>query len=556
MLAVSGAAAAPIFGGQASQDAYKGWLGVWRETYQDNDGTVPELKDAQLPAAFAGIKSKVVISSGGAAGGVVTEGMGYAIMVEGFEASAGNAEGLANGLSLMKGWLGMVYGPNKTSHPFGGGSETADSATKVDTWPYGVSAIESAQAGLAPSGVAAWKFPITQCSGDCQGTATDGDEDAVLGMIYLASALGFPEDFADVVVRAVISFASADLGFPDLYRTMKDGTRVFIPRGGSQWGGLMPETGTFKSTQAPWCYNPSYFAPGHYRLFSDFATTHWKTAFDAYLPAKLDGSKTSVAELGDAFDGTVIGGYNMLYHSSCSSGAVANWVGAKAECPNTDDLSCAGVPWATTPYIGASGTCSASGTTFGQYGPDASRTPWRIALDYILYSEGKVSMYTTAGELDSSLTFNSQVYLNRFVQQYKAHAQCDGGKVDGCVENGKVAAYKLAPAFSGSTPGLTCDNVPNAPQDWWAAFMSYPTFTTFVAPAPTINASESSEWMDTFASLCDFSSGKPTGDLCATGYFEAGQEVIASMIMSGRVKPQQHLVMSQPGSSQLDLVIV
>merc|ERR1712176_1248618 len=112
-----------------------------------------------------------------------------------------------------------------------------------------------------------------------------------------------------------ISFASADLGFPDLYRTLQDGTRVFIPRGGSQWGGLMPETGKFKGTQAPWCYNPSYFAPGHYRLFRDFLAEHWEHAFEQYLPAYVNGSKTSSSQLGAAFDGSIIGGYNMLYHS-------------------------------------------------------------------------------------------------------------------------------------------------------------------------------------------------------------------------------------------------
>merc|ERR1712190_295860 len=109
---------------------------------------------------------------------------------------------------------------------------------------------------------------------------------------------------------------------------------------GSQWGGLMPETGKFKGTQAPWCYNPSYFAPGHYRLFRDFLAEHWEHAFEQYLPAYVNGSKTSSSQLGAAFDGSIIGGYNMLYHSSCSSGSVANWVGAKAECANTDDLSC------------------------------------------------------------------------------------------------------------------------------------------------------------------------------------------------------------------------
>ena len=108
-----------------------------------------------------------MISSGGAAGGVVTEGMGYALMVEGFEAAAGNKTGLANGLALMKAWLGMVYGPDRIEHrPLGGGIEAANSAVKVDTWPYGVSAVN----GSTPAGVAAWKYPLKTCAGDCLGS--------------------------------------------------------------------------------------------------------------------------------------------------------------------------------------------------------------------------------------------------------------------------------------------------------------------------------------------------------------------------------------------------
>lgn len=151
-------------------------------------------------------------------------------------------------------------------------------------------------------------------------------------------------------------------------------------------------------------------------------------------------------------------------------------------CSSDNQINCAGVPWSTTPFVGATDKCSASGTLWGQYGPDASRTPLRIAMDYVLYPEesSDVSLYDRAGKKDGTAAFNAKVYLNRFVEQYHKYAQCDGGKSDGCFQNGAVATYKIAPAFSGSTPGLTCSNVPNAPQDWWAAFMSYPTFTALL----------------------------------------------------------------------------
>jgi hypothetical protein len=394
---VVGSSAAPVFGGKLTKEAAAGWLKVWRSAYKTNDGSVPELKDAEVPDALQGTTSKIVISSGGAAGGVVTEGMGYAIMVEGIHALAGSKVGLNNGLALTKGWLGMVYGPPTTSMgkaelPLGGGSGEKDSATKADVPPYGVSAIKGKNGGY--SGMAAWKFPVNQCAPFCHGTATDGDEDALLGMIYLTEALNAPDDFVDMVMRAAITFASTDLGFPDLFRSLPDGSRMFVPKGGSDWGGLTPESGIFGASQQPWCYNPSYFAPGHYRVFRDFVQKYWTSDFDSYLPPYLDGTPTTMKELVASFDGAVTAGYNILYHSSCSSGAVSNWVGVKSECPK-GDLNCEGVPWATTPFVGKKGTCTASGTLFGSYGPDASRTPWRIAMDYILYEEesAKVHMY-------------------------------------------------------------------------------------------------------------------------------------------------------------------
>jgi hypothetical protein len=314
---------------------------------------------------------------------------------------------------------------------------------------------------------------------------------------------------------------------------------MFVPKGGSQWGGLLPTEGKFKSTQEPWCYNPSYFAPGHYRVFRDFARKYWKREFDTYLPKHLDGNPSTLQEMLAAYDGSISAGYNILYYSSCSSGAVGNWVGVKAECTDKSALNCPGVPWATTPYVGESGTCSASGTTFGSYGPDASRTPWRIAMDYILYANesSRVTIYDREGKPDPNAVYSAKTYLNGMAKQYIEHAQCDAVKGD-CMAAGmtKTATYKLAAAFD-QGPHTTCSNVPNAAQSWWAAFMAWPTFTAFVAPLDSLTESDSGRWLDTFASICDFSGGKPQGDICSISYFELGQEVVATMVMSGAVLP-------------------
>jgi len=536
----AGPGGAPIFGGQVTKDAFTLRHALWSAIYVVNDGQVPDLQDSELPKAFQGIPAKVVVSSGGAASGIVTEGMGYGILVEGFQAILGNSTAVTNGIALTRAWLGMVNGPKDTPKPFGGGNTDKDAATKVGTYPYGVSAIRPQGGGVGPSGVAAWKYPLDQCAGLCTGSATDGDEDAVLGMIYLAAALKYPDDFVDTVMRAVISFASADLGFPDLYRTLPDGSKMFVPKGGSQWGGLLPAEGPLKSAQEPFCYNPSYFSPGHYRAFRDFASAHWRSGFDAYLPPHQDGSASTLKELIESFDGAVTAGYNLLFHSSCAdSGAVANWVGGGAACDKPDALNCAGVPWATTPYIGQKGECTASGTAFGAWGADASRTPWRIALDYVLYTEesGKVKFYDQAGKSDPSSTFNAQTYLNRFANHYKKYSGCDGGKGECKSGDGKVKSYEVAKAFTGGAPGITCDNVPNTGDQWWAAFMSYPTFTAFVAPDAGMTAEENKNWLDTFGGFCKASGDKLVGGVCGTAYFDLGQEVISTMIMAGALVP-------------------
>merc|ERR1719221_2592396 len=128
--------------------------------------------------------------------------MGYAIMVEGFQAAKGSKTALDNGLALTRAWLGMVQGPPDFGHPLAGGNGKGASSTRLGQKPYGISAINaSGTAVRAASGLAAWKFPVSQCAPFCHGTATDGDEDAVLGMIYLAEALDYPEDFVDLVIR-------------------------------------------------------------------------------------------------------------------------------------------------------------------------------------------------------------------------------------------------------------------------------------------------------------------------------------------------------------------
>lgn len=513
----------PIFGGEKVQAAHEKWLEVWRGKYKPNKGAVPEVADNKLPGDLRGAEPIVIWSADGAAGGVVTEGIGYALMVEGFHAADGDEVARTNALSLTRTWLGMVQGPS--DDVLGGGTGNETSATQVDTYPYGVSAIEGSD-GSAASGAAVWKYPLDLCGETgCRGSASDGDQDAIMGMIYLAATLEYPEDFVDMVVRAVVSFASADLGFPDLYRTLPDGTKVFVPKGGSDWGSLTPTEGNFSTTQVPWCYSPGYFAPAHYRLMRAFAVNNWRSEFDAYLPRYLSGERTELSDLTDAFDGAVVAGYNLLYYSSCSSGAVSNWVGVKAECKDPEALHCEGVPWEHTPYVGKAGECTASGTSFGAYGTEASRVPWRIGMDFAIYPEWatKVNVYDRKGQKNDDMVFNAQTYLNRIAHQYSTLA------------TRKPDPLSLSPAYTPTAPHLTCEGVPKeATANWWASMMSYPTFAGFIAPAEGIELWDAQQWMDALVGLCDISTME--GKFCDTSYFGVSQEVIGTMVISGVVK--------------------
>jgi len=542
-----------MVGGALTEEAFRGWLAVWRSKYQDGlwHAHVPDPWESLMPEALRGVPTKLVKSEGGVASGIVTEGMGYGLMIEGFQAARGSETALSHGLALMKSWLGLVNGPAEQPHPFAGGADYNDSATRADFWPYGVSAVMAEKTDLAPAGLPAWKFPVDQDDIDSfMGSAADGDQDAILGMIYLAASLDYPDDFVDVVARSIIAFASADLGFPDMYRTLPDNRKVFVPKLGSMWGGLLPPGGKFKTKQEPWCFSPGYFAPAHYRAFRDFMRSRWRSSFEPYLPQHLDGQASTLEELLDAFDGAVTAGYNILYYSSCSSGSVSNWVGVESACPHNDTLHCPGVPWASTPYVGESGgTCSQSDTKWGSYGPDASRAAWRIAMDYVLYRNEStgVLIFDRAGHLDASVDFGARSYLNRIVMQYKTHSHCDGGEPHNCMR-WTPSPYQLAFAFDPKVhaPNVTCANVPRKGESWWAGFMAYPTFAAFVAPYDEIGAVQMAQWMDTLSSICNFSGvnttdyaagDKPKGKLCLDSYFEASQAVIATMLMAGKVPP-------------------
>jgi len=183
-------------------------------------------------------------------------------------------------------------------------------------------------------------------------------------------------------------------------------------------------------------------------------------------------------------------------------------------------------------------------------------------MDHVLYrNESRVvTMYDRHGRVDESITFGSQEYLNRIAGQYVRHSKCNGGKAGDCLTPDSKPAFspwKLATAWdldqTNPAPDLTCDGVPaGKPDSWWGGYMSYPTFSAFVAPLALITPEESVCWMDTFSCICNVKTASPTGPICQTTYFDLSQSVISTMIMAMSVtKLEDAQQVSPPDTVQI-----
>ncbi len=180
-----------------------------------------------------------------------------------------------------------------------------------------------------------WKFDDGLTTAQGTGSATDGDEDAMLGMILFVKALesNKPAFWSEVDTWAQDT-CQAFFAF-DTIRSNAGTARA--PRLGSCWGG--------------WdCNNPSYWSPAAYRACSNFLQQRggprldWNTLLDTT--------------------------YQLAAASQCpSTGLVPNWY----------------VPNAHNPSQTGTTACSGSGTPAGQFGAEAARLVWRMAADYVIY---------------------------------------------------------------------------------------------------------------------------------------------------------------------------
>jgi len=271
---------------------------------------------------------RVVHSSGGAAGGVVSEGQGYGLFLGGATAAALSPTNsqfntvVNQAYQLFQGWKKMCMlstsdGCQSTRYCTSGGSS-------YPCLPH-------------------WKFNDQLTSAQGTGSAPDGDEDAILGMILLlkATASNKPSWWTEVnnwAYQSSKQFYESSTAPSGSWRIVKLG---------ACWGG--------------WdCNNPSYHAPAAYRAMKDF----------------MSGYSDEGKSYASKWDTVISTSYAVLLAGQNPYGLVTNWY----------------VPNSNPTVTGTTG-CSGSGTPAAEFGSEASRTVWRVVLDYVWYGDARAKTF-------------------------------------------------------------------------------------------------------------------------------------------------------------------
>jgi len=205
-----------------------------------------------------------------------------------------------------------------------------------------------------------WKQDAALTKVEGRGAAPDADEDAILGMIIAVKAVGNDSNTPFWLEEVRIWADESCTQF------LKDNTVLSVTGShrilglGSCWGGW-EEDGN----------NPSYHAPGHYRVMRDFQQS-------------FVGRTYTLPSLGD--DGSLTDAWNMLIDTSYKFLETT-------QCPGTGLVP----NWALVAETNASelkklpGKFSGSGTPQFEFGSEAGRTMWRIAVDAIMYPSESAS---------------------------------------------------------------------------------------------------------------------------------------------------------------------
>lgn len=393
---------------------------------------------------IAGSEARAVHSSGGAAGGVVSEGQGYGILLAGGVLAALDSND-PDRQTVMNMFYEFFLGWRRMCEL----SASSESCQQDAGFRCGN--------GMYPC-LPHWKFNDALTAPLGTGAAPDGDVDSLTGMLMVVLALReetlLPHWHAEVAQWAYETcaqfFVSSTVDSPT-------GNHRIVKLG-SCWGGWGNQG-----------QNPSYHAPAVYRLCRDYMK----------LYANEFGSSADEGEVFEPGWNTVIDTtYKMFEANQCqSTGLITNW--AKIfESADGQSLT------ATTGFSG-------SGTPGAEFGSEASRGIWRVALDYLLYP-------------------NAAATAVPFLTPVVEH-------LDTKESNGNWAVSLDIDA------GCLVKSVHSSWQ--WNAFMAGPTFTSLVSPAAMISSTRQQALID--------AAGARVASFQINDYYSGSWVAIATMTLNG-----------------------
>jgi len=298
------------------------------------------------------------------------------------------------------------------------------------------------------------------------GPAPDGDEDAIVGIIMALKGLendSVKPSWYDEARKWADASSSAFFKF-NVDKSRGDHRLVKL---GACWGGWEGNGN-----------NPSYHSPGSYRVMRDYQLS--------FPDEDRDGSY----EVDDAeeWDKLIATSYKVLLATQCSGdGAlVPNWATVGTDSNGN--------------IVNSGGSFSGSGTPQFEYGSEAARTTWRVALDAVLYPE---------------MSSDWSPYLSPF--QVRLDADFDPN------QNGGTAWSSNA--FPSCRAPQTNQDIDMFPSWLWNSFIYGPTLSALVASPPSIPNAQA--MMD--------AAGEKSTDLPG-GYYARSWALLTNLILSGAME--------------------
>jgi len=367
-----------------------------------------------------------LVASGGAAGdggSVVTESQAYALFVTGVvlaswethskplgKTDADRQQVLMDFYGYFNGWKSMCENSN------------------------GAASCQNTQWCDSNVCLPHWKHKADFSATEGTGAAPDGDEDAIVGMIFAVKAVA-NDSSKPLWYNEVRSWIDASVvAFMEFNTVVRDSDHRLLKLG-SCWGGWG------SSGQ-----NPSYHSPGSFKMMRDY---HLE------FPA-AERSYTSYPE--NEWNKLVHTSYELLFGVQCpSQGMVPNW--ASVRTTNNGGITSDG------------GSFSGSGTPQYEFGAEASRTIWRVAFDAAVYPE----------EMNS----NAGIFLDPILEQLKAGHRPDS-----------QPAWREDTFSSCAAPNMA-EEIFKFSGGWlYNSFIFAPVVSSLVVPSPVMTKTEQQMLID------------------------------------------------------------